>query len=204
VVSGRDCTGDQIGRMLASVGLDPAEVGGRRPYELSGGQCQRVAIARSLLLEPDLLVCDEPVSSLDVSVQAQILNLIREMKARYHLTVVFIAHDLGVVRNVSDRIAVMYLGKLCEIAPVDDLFGRPAHPYTVALLESIPEPDPDRPLPPLEIGGEVPSPIYPPSGCRFRTRCPRAAEKCVHEEPMMASVDGEHYVACHFPVERVG
>src|SRR5207344_2989160 len=140
-------------------GLDPDSTRNRRPHEFSGGQCQRISIARAIITEPKLIICDEPVSALDVSVQAQILNLLEDMKARYQLTMVFIAHDLAVVKNVSDRVAVMYLGKFCEVGPPDDLYARPAHPYTAALLAAIPEPDPDaRPDDAGVLGGEIPSP----------------------------------------------
>jgi len=189
--------------MLEAVGVDPDHAGARRPVEFSGGQCQRVSIARALMLEPDLLICDEPVSALDVSVQAQILNLLEDLKASHGLTMVFIAHDLAVVKNISDRVAVMYLGKLCEIATPDTLYREPAHHYTAALLASIPEPDPEVPATASEpVRGELPSPIDPPSGCRFRTRCARAEERCAAEEPQMQMVNPGHYVACHFPVTR--
>ncbi|MCC5950466.1 MAG: ABC transporter ATP-binding protein [Acidimicrobiia bacterium] len=187
---------------LENVGLDPDAAMGRRPHQFSGGQCQRICIARALVLDPKVIICDEPVSALDVSVQAQILNLLQDMKARYDLTLVFIAHDLAVVKNVSDRVAVMYLGKICEVAGPDDLYARPAHPYTAALLASIPVPDPTmRPREETILGGEIPSPVAPPSGCRFRTRCPRAEDMCAQVEPTMRQVDLGHYVACHFPLE---
>jgi peptide/nickel transport system ATP-binding protein len=189
----------KVAELLDAVGLDPTQVGDRRPREFSGGQCQRICIARALALEPDVLICDEPVSALDVSVQAQILNLLESMKERYGLTLVFIAHDLAVIKNVSDRVAVMYLGKLCELAQSDDLWEQPAHPYTRALLASIPEPDPERPIPEEQLSGELPSPMNPPSGCRFRTRCPRAEERCAAEEPEIRELSTGHYVACHFP-----
>ena len=185
---------EKVDTMLATVGLDPETARGRRPHEFSGGQCQRISIARAIITEPKLIICDEPVSALDVSVQAQILNLLEDMKARYQLTMVFIAHDLAVVKNVSDRVAVMYLGKFCEVGPPDDLYARPAHPYTAALLAAIPEPDPHpatrppAPSPPSVLGGEIPSPTDPPSGCRFRTRCPRAQERCAEEEPQLREV----------------
>jgi peptide/nickel transport system ATP-binding protein len=151
-----------------------------------------------------MIICDEPVSALDVSVQAQILNLLEDMKARYDLTMVFIAHDLAVVKNVSDRVAVMYLGKICEVANPDDLYANPAHPYTAALLASIPEPDPSAHVTAEPaLGGELPSPVSPPSGCRFRTRCPRAEDRCAQSEPKMQKVAFGHYVACHFPLEAV-
>jgi peptide/nickel transport system ATP-binding protein len=196
--------GDQskVDEVLAAVGMDPAVVGDRRPYQLSGGQCQRISIARALVMEPKIIICDEPVSSLDVSVQAQILNLLEDMKRRYQLTLIFIAHDLSVVKNISDRIAVMYLGKLCEVARSDDLYNSPHHPYTVALLTSIPEPNPDVRPRVAGLKGELPSPIDPPSGCRFRTRCDRAQERCAAEEPLIRAVANEpdHFIACHFPI----
>ncbi|MEX1006671.1 MAG: oligopeptide/dipeptide ABC transporter ATP-binding protein [Acidimicrobiia bacterium] len=192
---------EKVDDLLATVGLDPDTARGRRPHEFSGGQCQRISIARALITEPKLIICDEPVSALDVSVQAQILNLLEDMKARYQLTLVFIAHDLAVVKNVSDRVAVMYLGKLCEVGPPDDLYARPAHPYTAALLAAIPEPDPaTRQEDAGVLGGEIPSPTDPPSGCRFRTRCPRAQEQCAEEEPQLREVAAGQYVACHFPL----
>ena len=193
-----------VDRMLYAVGLDPEVARDKRPHEFSGGQCQRISIARSLVLGPKVLICDEPVSALDVSVQAQILNLLRDLKAEYGLTLVFIAHDLAVVKNVSDRVAVMYLGKLCEVAEPDKLFSDTAHPYTALLLESIPEPDPAVAIDvSLDQAGEVPSSIDPPSGCRFRTRCPQASERCANEEPQMREVSADHYVACHHPLVAV-
>ena len=193
-----------VDRMLYAVGLDPEVARDKRPHEFSGGQCQRISIARSLVLGPKVLICDEPVSALDVSVQAQILNLLRDLKAEYGLTLVFIAHDLAVVKNVSDRVAVMYLGKLCEVAEPDKLFSNAAHPYTALLLESIPEPDPAVVIDvSLDQAGEIPSSIDPPSGCRFRTRCPQASERCTNEEPQMRKVSAGHYVACHHPLVAV-
>ena len=191
----------KVDEVLDACGLDPAVARGRRPHQFSGGQCQRISIARALVTEPKLIICDEPVSALDVSVQAQILNLLEEMKARYGLTLVFIAHDLAVVKNVSDRVVVMYLGKVCEVGPPDQIYERPAHPYTAALLAAIPVPDPaikpsDRPI----LGGEIPSPVAPPSGCRFRTRCPRAQDLCAQEEPQIRSIAEGQFVACHFPL----
>jgi peptide/nickel transport system ATP-binding protein len=183
--------------VLQAVGLVPELVMQRRPHEFSGGQCQRISIARTLVLEPDLVICDEPVSALDVSIRAQIINLLEEMKARYGLTLIFIAHDLAVVKVVSDRIAVMYLGKLCEIGPTERLFDHPAHPYTRVLLSAIPIPDPDAELAQTVPVGEPPSPIAPPSGCRFRTRCPLAMERCAREEPQMRAIGPGQFVACH-------
>jgi peptide/nickel transport system ATP-binding protein len=189
----------RIDEVLEAVGLDPHTVGDRRAHQFSGGQCQRICVARSLVLDPEVIICDEPVSALDVSVQAQILNLLEAMKERYELTLIFIAHDLAVVKNISDRVAVMYLGKICELAPSDPLYAEPAHPYTRALLESIPKPDPEAVPSEFVLGGELPSPITPPSGCRFRTRCPNVGDRCAEEEPLMREVGPEHYVACHFP-----
>jgi peptide/nickel transport system ATP-binding protein len=191
----------RVEEVLEAVGLDPTVAAEKRPHQFSGGQCQRISIARSLVLEPKVIICDEPVSALDVSVQAQILNLLEDMKARYGLTLVFIAHDLAVVKNISDRVAVMYLGKICEVGSPDALYATPAHPYTAALLRSIPVPDPT--VPPVQSGlltGDLPSPIDPPAGCRFRTRCPLAQERCALEEPKVRAVGDDHYVACHFPL----
>ncbi len=190
-------------KMLSSVGLDGELIGGRRSYELSGGQCQRVSIARALMLSPSLLVCDEPVSALDVSVQAQVLNLLEDAKQEHGLTMLFISHDLSVVKGISDRVMVMYLGKVCEIAPADSLYSSPRHPYSSTLLSSVPSLTPSRRDERAELPrGETPSPLAVPSGCRFRTRCPRATELCTREEPKIAAVDGVdgHYVACHHPI----
>ncbi|HEX4162386.1 MAG TPA: oligopeptide/dipeptide ABC transporter ATP-binding protein [Acidimicrobiales bacterium] len=186
--------------MLDRVGIDPYLNGTRRPREFSGGQCQRISIARALVVRPKLLVCDEIVSALDVSVQAQILNLLQDLKAEYNLTVLFIAHDLAVVKNVSDRVAVMYLGRLCEIAPSDVLYEAPAHHYTAALLSSAVEPDPELSRTSVPLAGEPPSPINPPSGCRFRTRCPRAEPHCAEVVPELREIAPGHQVACHFPI----
>ena len=193
---------DTARRTLEVVGLDPDTALDKRPHQFSGGQCQRISIARALVLQPKLIICDEPVSALDVSVQAQILNLLEDLKARYGLTLVFIAHDLAVVKNISDRVAVMYLGKLCEVGSPETLYRRPAHPYTAALLQSIPVPDPSvTPSTADALSGDLPSPIDPPSGCRFRTRCPRADARCAAEEPQMREVSAGRFVACHFPLE---
>ena len=189
-----------VSDVLTAVGLDPALVIGRLPHEFSGGQCQRICIARALVLNPDFIICDEPVSALDVSIRAQILNLLEEMKARYGLTLLFIAHDLAVVKVVSDRVAVMYLGRLCEVGPSEQLFAKPAHPYTALLIEAIPVPDPDmRPAEAVAVG-EPPSPIAPPSGCRFRTRCPRADARCAAEVPELRAVAPGQYAAFHHPL----
>ncbi|WP_338698017.1 oligopeptide/dipeptide ABC transporter ATP-binding protein [Bradyrhizobium sp. 26S5] len=192
--------GRRVNEVLSAVGLDPALVSGRLPHEFSGGQCQRICIARSLVLNPEFVICDEPVSALDVSIRAQILNLLEEMKARYGLTLLFIAHDLAVVKAVSDRVAVMYLGRLCEVGPSEQLFAQPAHPYTALLIEAIPVPDPDvRPTQSVPVG-EPPSPIAPPSGCRFRTRCPRADARCASEVPELRTVAPGQFAACHHPL----
>ena len=191
---------ERVDEILRNVGLNPEMVGNRRPYEFSGGQCQRICVARALVLDPKVIICDEPVSALDVSVQAQILNLLEDMKQRYGLTLIFIAHDLAVVKNVSDRVCVMYLGKMCELGPADDLYEKPLHPYTEALLNSIPHPDPTHPVPEQVLEGDLPSPIDPPSGCRFRTRCPHAQELCAEQEPEVRELEPNRYVACHFPI----
>ena len=192
----------KVRSLLDEVGIDADAALDRHPHEFSGGQCQRISIARAIAMEPKLIICDEPVSALDVSVQAQIINLLDQLKSRYGLTMIFIAHDLAVVKNVSDIVAVMYLGKLCEIGSPDELFRSPTHPYTAALLSAIPVPDPEtKPEELPGVGGEVPSPLNPPSGCRFRTRCPRAAERCAQEEPKIREIKPRHYVACHFPLE---
>lgn len=183
---------------LRIVGIDPDQAAGRRPSQFSGGQCQRICVARALVLDPDLIICDEPVSALDVSVQAQVLNLLEDLKERYGLALIFIAHDLAVVKNISDRVVVMYLGKVCEVAPSDGLYARPLHPYTKALLKAIPKPDPFViPDPADRISGEIPSPVNPPSGCRFRTRCPLATELCASEEPQLRDMGRGQFVACH-------
>jgi peptide/nickel transport system ATP-binding protein len=189
-----------VAEMLEAVGMDPGLTGQRYPRQFSGGQCQRISIARALCMRPEVLVCDEIVSALDVSIQAQILNLIEDLKRDYSLTLLFIAHDLAVVRNVSDRVAVMYLGRLCEVAPSDALYAAPAHPYTSALLASAVEPDPDAPRRHAPLQGEPPSPLDPPSGCRFRTRCPLATDRCALEVPPLREVAPGREVACHFPL----
>jgi peptide/nickel transport system ATP-binding protein len=189
-----------VSDLLSKVGIDPAVYGNRYARQFSGGQCQRISIARSLAMRPKLLICDEMVSALDVSVQAQILNLLEDLKREYGLTLLFIAHDLAVVKNVSDRVAVMYLGKICEIGPADALYEAPAHPYTKFLLGAALEADPDSPMHAQVLEGEPPSPLNPPSGCRFRTRCPNATQRCANEEPLPQEVAPGHQVSCHYPL----
>ena len=200
----KSVTGEQrtalVNDLLSKVGIDPEVYGNRFARQFSGGQCQRISIARSLAMRPKLLICDEMVSALDVSVQAQILNLLEDLKAEYGLTLLFIAHDLAVVKNVSDRVAVMYLGKICEIGPANSLYESPEHPYTAFLLGSALEADPDAPHHGQVPTGEPPSPLNPPSGCRFRTRCPYATEKCAAEEPRLVEASPGHHVACHYPL----
>ena len=190
---------ERVNELLNSVGLDPTVVGSRRPYEFSGGQCQRISIARALALNPSMLICDEPVSALDVSVQAQILNLLQDFKDKFALTMMFFSNDLGVVKTVSDRVMVMYLGKVCEIGNPTDLYKNPRHHYTSALISAIPVPDPEFSISAQIIDGDPPSPTNPPSGCRFRTRCPAATELCAAEEPQLREMGGGNYVACHHP-----
>ena len=199
-------SGDEIRRrvleLLDVVGLSPHHVN-RFPHEFSGGQRQRIGVARALALNPQLIVADEPVSALDVSIQAQVINLLDDLQDEYHLTYVFIAHDLGVVHHVSDRIAVMYLGVIVEMAPADDLYAQPIHPYTEALLSAIPDIDTgedETPRKQIVLEGEVPSPISPPSGCRFHTRCPYATEICRAEQPPLADFGNGRFAACHHPL----
>ena len=187
--------------LLTQVGLAP-DLLDRHPHQLSGGQRQRVGLARALALSPRLVVCDEPVSALDVSVQAQMLNLLADLQRAQGLTYVLISHDLGVVRHSADRVCVMFLGRVCEVGPTQALFSAPRHPYTKFLLDSVPRPDPTRrgeSGPPL--AGEIPSPVHPPSGCRFRTRCPYAQDICAQTVPPLTGA-GDHQAACHFPLGR--
>ncbi len=193
----------QVGEMLDKVGL-PRTAAERYPHEFSGGQRQRLGFARALMLNPQLIVADEPVSALDVSIQAQVLNMMKELQRDLGLTYLFISHDLGVVRYLSDKIGVMYLGKLVEVGPAEEVYLRPAHPYTRGLLDSAPVADPEAEKAKVTEGvtGELPSAIHPPSGCRFRTRCPLAQAICADVEPPMQRFAGEgHLAACHFPLE---
>ncbi|MFQ6121494.1 MAG: ABC transporter ATP-binding protein [Dehalococcoidales bacterium] len=187
---------ERVEELLKRVGLEPAHAT-RYPHELSGGQKQRVGIARALAVNPKLIVADEPVSALDVSVQAQILNLVMDLQHELGLAYLFIAHDLSVIGHVSDRIAVMYLGQIVELAGRTELFSHPLHPYTEALLSAIPIPDPHQKRERISLQGEVPSPIEPPLGCRFHTRCPKVMKICRQQEPTLRTRDGDHLVSCH-------
>jgi peptide/nickel transport system ATP-binding protein/oligopeptide transport system ATP-binding protein len=188
---------DKVAELLRQVGLPPATMD-RYPRQFSGGQRQRIGIARAISLDPAFIVADEPVSALDVSIQAQIVNLLQDLQERKNLSYLFIAHDLAVVRHIADRVAVMYLGRIVETGPKAAVYGAPHHPYTQALLSAAPEPDPDRPQKRIILQGDVPSPSAAPSGCSFRTRCPLAQEICARERPPLAPVGSGHLTACHF------
>ena len=183
-------------QVMEQVGLRPDQID-RYPHEFSGGQRQRICIARALAVEPSLIVCDEAVSALDVSIQAQVLNLLKDLQQQYDLTYLFISHDLGVVHYITDRVMVMYLGKVVELSNTAELFDTPYHPYTKALLSAIPSLDPDEKKERIILQGDVPSPIDPPTGCRFHTRCPIAVERCKLEEPLLRELSPAHHVACH-------
>ena len=188
--------------MLRFVGLDQ-DYANRYPHQFSGGQRQRIGIARALALNPDFIVADEPVSALDVSVQAQVVNLLQDLQAQFGLTYLFISHGLAVVKHISSRVGVMYLGKLVELASADEIYSRPLHPYTQALLAAIPLPDPDAKKREVQrLGGDVPTPLNPPSGCRFHTRCPVATDRCKVEEPIFSEISPGHWAACHLHDSR--
>jgi len=201
----RDGTHDAVRELLERVGLNPEHYN-RFPHEFSGGQRQRIGIARALSLNPKLIIADEPVSALDVSIQAQIINLLEDLQGEFGLTYVFVAHDLGVVRHVADRIAVMYLGKIVEIGPADEVYANPIHPYTLSLLSAVPIPDPraNAARKQIVLEGDVPSPANPPPACRFHTRCPFATEICSTEEPPLIDHGKDHFAACHHPLDREG
>jgi oligopeptide/dipeptide ABC transporter ATP-binding protein len=191
----------EVLRLMNTVGL-PSFYRNRYPHEFSGGQRQRIGIARALALKPKLIVCDEPVSALDVSIQAQVLNLLDDLQEEFGLTYLFIAHGLNVIRHISDRVGVMYLGNMMELAPAKPMYANPLHPYTQALLSAVPIPDPKAVKNRILLEGDVPSPINPPSGCRFHTRCRYATERCKLEVPVLQEVEPEHFVACHLMDQR--
>ncbi|MFQ5895168.1 MAG: ABC transporter ATP-binding protein [Nitrospinota bacterium] len=194
---------ERVASILRRVGLRPEHMR-RYPHEFSGGQRQRIGIARALALNPRLIVADEPVSALDVSIQAQVINLLEDLQQEYKLSYLFIAHDVSVVQHISHRIAVMYLGRIVELAEADELISRPQHPYTEALLSAVPVPNPKYKKKRIILTGDVPSPVNPPSGCYFHTRCPYKEERCVREEPRMREITSGHWAACHFSEQLYG
>lgn len=197
-LSSEECK-QKVREIMEQVGLLPLMIN-RYPHEFSGGQCQRIGVARAMILKPRLIVCDEPVSALDVSIQAQIINLIKDLQDKFGLSLIFISHDLSIVRHISHRIMVLYLGNMMEMSDKDNLYENPRHPYTKALISAVPLPDPEleKKKQRLVLEGDLPSPLSPPSGCVFRTRCPLAQDICAREKPEMTDVNGSHQVACHF------
>ena len=193
---------EKVRAIMEKVGLRPEQIN-RYPHEFSGGQRQRIGIGRALALQPELIICDEPVSALDVSIQAQVINLLLDLQEEFHLTYLFVSHDLSVVRHISDRVAVMYLGRLVELAQKDDLYRNPRHPYTTALLQAAPLPDVDRKIERQGLAGDPPSPLNPPAGCHFHTRCPHVMDRCRAEIPALVEHEGGHWVRCFLYSDEV-